>query len=115
LQKSLTYGKDVRDLGQQAMSDKDQLVRDLSVAYLEFRASASVRSEFRAALERLKCRGYGIEWLEQEGWFHSLFVVHGRVAFLAAIQKAIVRRGGSPTATTHLKRYNRGAQLDFLA
>ena len=98
LQKRLTYGKDVRDLGQQAMSDNDRQVRDLSEAYLEFRASASVRSEFRAALERLKCRGYGIEWLEQKGWFHSLFVVRGHLAFLAAIQKAIIRKWASRTS-----------------
>jgi hypothetical protein len=115
LQKSLTYGKGICDLGQQAMSDNDRQVRDLSLAYLEFRASASIRSEFRAALERLKCRGYGIEWLEQEGWFHSLFVVRGRQGFLAAVQNAIVRKWAPRTSTIHLKRYNRGAQLDFLA
>jgi hypothetical protein len=56
------------------MTDRGWQVRDTSEGYLEFRASASVRFEFRTALERLKCSGYGIEWLEQVGWFHSVFL-----------------------------------------
>jgi hypothetical protein len=98
----------------QTMADKARQVRDASEAYLEFRASLSVRSEFRAALESLKCRGYAIEWLEQNGWFYSLFVVRGHLTILSAIQKAIVRKWASRTSNVHLKQYNRGASLDRL-
>jgi hypothetical protein len=97
------------------MTNKGRQVSDLSEGYLEFGASPSVRSGFRAALERLKCSGYSIEWLEQKGWFYSLFVVHGHPAFLTAIQKAIVRKWALRTSTVHLKQYYRGAHLDLLA
>jgi hypothetical protein len=99
----------------QAMINNGWQVSGLSEGYLEFRASLSVRSEFRAALERLKCSGYGIEWLERRGWFYSLFVVHGHPAFLTAIQNAIVRKWALRTSTVHLKQNNRGALLDLLA
>ena len=97
------------------MTDKGWQVRDSSQGYLEFRASLSIRSEFRAALESLKYGGHGIEWLEQNGWFYSLFVVRGHPILLAAIQKAIIRKWAFRSSNVHLKQYKRGANLDQLA
>jgi hypothetical protein len=102
-------------INHQAMTDKRWQVCDLPESYLEFRASPSVRSEFRVALERLKCRGYRIDWLEQKGWFYSIFLVRGPVAFLAATQNAIVRKWALRISQVHLKQYSRGTHLDQLA
>ena len=74
-----------------------------------------MRSEFRAALESLRHKGYGIDWLEQNGWFYSLFVIRGHSALLAAIQKAIMRKWVFRTPNVHLRQYDRGANLDRLA
>jgi hypothetical protein len=74
-----------------------------------------VRAEFRAALESLRRNGYRVEWLEQKGWFYSLFVVRGHATLLAAIQKAIIRKWVFRTPDVRLRRYIRGANLDQLA
>jgi hypothetical protein len=82
---------------------------------LEYRASTFVRSRFRNGLERLKLTGYSIDWLEQKGWFGSVFFVRGHPAILAAIQKAIDRIWLRQTSSIHTERTARGTYLNVLA
>jgi hypothetical protein len=97
------------------MSNDRLRLRALSVGYLEYRAAASVRSEFRYGLERLKLTGYGIDWFEQKCWFYSRFFVRGHPTILAAIRRAVDRTWTPQPSNTSVKQAPRGTLLDLLA
>jgi hypothetical protein len=66
------------------------------VDYLEVKTTAFSRAGFRLGLQRLKRRGFAIEWLEHEGWWASVFMVRGHPLLISKLQRISGRTARRP-------------------
>jgi hypothetical protein len=77
------------------------------IDHLEVRATAFSRAGFRLGLQRLKRRGFAIEWLEHEGWWASVFMVSGHPLLISKLQRISGRTARRPCVL-------RGRNLDIV-
>jgi hypothetical protein len=77
------------------------------IDYLEVQTTAFLRARFRLGLQRLKRRGFAIEWLEHEGWWASVFMVRGHPLLIAKLQRISGHIARRPSAL-------RGRSLDIV-
>ena len=59
------------------------------IDYLEVQATVFSRTRIRLGLERLKRRGFAIDWFESEGWWQSAFMVWGNPILITKLERAL--------------------------
>jgi hypothetical protein len=59
------------------------------IDYLEVQATVFSRTRIRLGLERLKRRGFAIDWFESEGWWQGAFMVWGDPLLITKLERTL--------------------------